>query len=79
MDSAQQKINLASKACDQVIADVYSAHAALGRRMSVNGYGVLHDRRELAANLREAQTLVVSALQKLDAIEFPTAQDYDKV
>ncbi len=74
---AQDKINAAASGCEAAQKEWRSATAALDGSISVNGYGVHHDRHQLRYKLLDAQKHIQAALATLDKIDWPYNADYD--
>lgn len=76
---AEIKIAAAEKACSKVQTEASAAFAALNRGLSVNGYGIYHDRFAVRNNLQEAKAHIQEALNALNDIDWPTNAEYDLV
>jgi uncharacterized protein YdaU (DUF1376 family) len=74
---AQDKIYAASKGCEAAEKEWRAATAALNGSISVNGYGIHHDRFQLRYKLLDAQKHIQEALRVIDGIDFPYDADYD--
>ncbi|MND21785.1 hypothetical protein D3C80_121550 [compost metagenome] len=75
---ALEMIRAAEKGCSKVHEAWSSAHEALHANVSINGYGVYHDKGErLRSMLQKAQSQIAIALAGLDGIRWPTDADYD--
>lgn len=77
--NAKEKIAAAEKGCQKVQAAWADASAALAGGVSVNGYGIYHDRFELRNKLQASQANINKAIKALDEIEWPTNADYDQL
>lgn len=77
--TAQEKINFASRACDRVNDEWKKAFSTLSKPVSVNGYGIFHDQAEIKANLLSARGAIDAALIELEGADFPSSADYNKV
>ena len=76
-EKARQKIHVASSACERAEDAWRAAVKRLNGSISLNGYGVHHDRYELAGKLFDARHHIQVALDALNEIEWPTNEDYD--
>lgn len=77
--ASKEKICAASDGCDAAVKEWHAATAILSGTISVNGFGVHHDRYELRYKLLAAQTHIQEALGLLDGIDWPNNADYDVV
>lgn len=75
---AHTKISAAEVACGLVQEKWGAAEQALSGSVSVNGFGIYHDRFSLRSKLLDARENINEALKALDAVEWPTDADYDQ-
>lgn len=79
-EEAQARITAASRQCEQVQARWSDATLRLKDSVRVNAYGIFQDRGQpLRSLLLEAREKIDRALSELDAVDWPTNQDYDQV
>ncbi|MDH0342072.1 hypothetical protein [Chromobacterium haemolyticum] len=77
---AQDRITSACRQCEKVQATWTAATASLKGSVRVNGYGIFHDRGEPVRQLLlDARQKIDQALSELQAIDWPTNNDYDQV
>jgi len=76
-NEAKEKINNAAKSCEKALDEWRAAAKALDGSISVNGYGIHHDRFELRYKLLAAQTNIQKALETLNNIDWPVNADYE--
>ena len=74
---ANDKISAASKGCEAAEKEWRAAVSVIGGSISVNGYGIHHDRFELSRKLLDAQKHIQESLKALDGIDWPSKADYD--
>ena len=74
---AGDKIAAAVASCEKVQASWVAADLALGGSVGTNGYGIYRDRFELRGKLELARHHIDEALTTMDAIDWPTAAEYD--
>jgi len=77
--NAKEKIASAEKGCQKAQEAWADASAALAGGVSVNGYGIYHDRSELRYKLQAAQVSIGNAMKALDEIDWPTESDYNQL
>jgi len=73
------KVAAAEKACREAQAAWSAAAEALSGGVSVNGYGIFHDRSQLRDKLMDARTHIEGALAVLERIDWPTSAEYDQL
>jgi hypothetical protein len=78
MSEARDKIDVASRVCDEAHKFWTDATNALAGTVSVNGYGIFHDHHEFRRKLESARASLNDALNALDGVDWPTADDYDQ-
>lgn len=78
MSDAKDKIDAASRACDEAHKSWAEAGNALAGTVSVNGYGIFHDRHEFRRKLESARSSLNDALKALEGVDWPTDADYDQ-
>lgn len=77
---AQTRITAAETACEKAITSWRGAVSALGENVSVNGYGIIHDRHAFRMKLHEANARIAASLAALDQVEdWPSSADYDQL
>lgn len=76
---AEARVVAAGKACDQVMAELRAADSVLSGSISVNGYGIFHDKFQVRAKLHEARKHIDEAMKLFEQVEFPTEADYDQL
>lgn len=77
---ALAKISAAEVECGEVQDKWNAATQALSGSVSINGYGIFHDRAyALRQKLEAAKASIHEALQILDGIDWPSEGDYDVV
>lgn len=77
---AKRRVEAASVACDKALESWKKAVAALGGNVSVNGFGIIHDRSAFRQKLCEANASIAASLAALDAVtEWPSNVDYDQL
>lgn len=74
---AEDKINAAAKGCEEAVRAWQAAESAISGTISINGYGVHHDRDELRYKLLKAQEHIKTSLAALDRVEWPSNADYN--
>jgi len=78
--NARDRVDAAAKACDKALSSWQSASAALGGNVSVNGFGIIHDRYAFRQKLHEAQARIAASLAALDDVtDWPSSVDYDEL
>lgn len=75
----QAKVSEAEKACDKSLDAWRAAIAALGTDVSVNGYGIIHDRSAFRQRLQTAQLRITESLAALDGVDWPSNAEYDQL
>lgn len=65
---ARERVDVAAAACEKAIAQWQSAAAALNGNISVNGYGIIHDRYAFRRQLAEAQARIAASFAALDGV-----------
>jgi len=75
---AHVKISAAEVACGEVQEKWSAATQALAGSVSVNGFGIYHDRFALRSKLMDARANIDDALKALESVEWPTDADYDQ-
>lgn len=78
-DQAKNKVVAAEKACDKSLDAWRTAVSALGTDVSVNGYGIIHDRSAFSQRLQSAQLHIAESLAALDGVDWPTNAEYDQL
>ena len=78
MSQSKDKIATASQACDEAHKSWSEATQALAGAVSVNGYGIFHDRQEFRRKMESARTSINDALKALEGVDWPTDADYDQ-
>lgn len=77
---AKARVDAASAACDKAIDYWKKGVAALGGNVSVNGFGIIHDRSAFRQKLYEANASIAASLAALDAVlDWPSNSDYDQL
>lgn len=76
---ALNKVAEAERVCSKVQAAWAHAEAALAGGVSVNGYGIYHDRDALRRKLEDAQAHIAEALCTLNSVVLPSNADYDQL
>lgn len=76
---AKDKIDAASRACDEAHKAWSDAASALAGTVSVNGYGIFHDRDEFRRKLESARANINDALNALNGVDWPADADYDQL
>lgn len=79
MEEAKAKVAAAERACEKALDAWRAAIQALGTDVSVNGYGILHDRAAFQQRLRAAQQHIAESLESLSHVDWPGEQDYDRL
>lgn len=76
---ASEKINAAIKGCDEVHKHLILASDELKKNVSTNGFGIYHDRSEIRNIIVTSKTELEHALKNLEAIDWPSNNDYDQI
>lgn len=77
---AKERVEAAAAACDKAISQWQSATAALNGNVSVNGFGIIHDRSAFRQKLFEAQARIAASFAALDSVtNWPSNADYDQL
>lgn len=77
---AKDCVDAAAAACDKAIAHWQAATAAINGNVSVNGFGIIHDRFAFRQKLNEAQARIAASFAALDAVtDWPSNADYDQL
>lgn len=74
---AQERIAAAGTACNRALESWRQAHALLKPDVSVNGFGVIHDKSAFRQRLAQAKVEINAALAALEGVEWPSDADYD--
>lgn len=75
---AKNRINVAAKACHQALEQWREAVSSLGKDVSVNGAGIIHDRSAFRDRLLLTQSHIQASLAALDGVDsWPSDADYD--
>lgn len=80
IEQAKGRVDAAAKACDKAVSQWQAAVSALGANVSVNGFGIIHDRYAFRQKLHEAQARIAASLAALDDVaDWPSNVDYDEL
>lgn len=77
---AKARVDVAANACNKALEQWRNAVVALGTNVSVNGFGIIHDRYAFRRQLLDAQARVTASLAALDDVtDWPSNVDYDEL
>lgn len=76
---SQNKVNAAIEACEHVQTYWNAAMNSLCGNLSTNGYGIYRDQFEVKNKLMFAKSSIEQALQTINAIDWPTNDDYNQM
>ena len=73
----KEKVAAAIKASEEVLQQMGAAAQALRKNISVNGYGIFHDRQTVRNDLLGAKAHLDQALATIQQVSWPSDADYD--